>query len=340
MSNVENKIENKIAFCDATWDEKIRYMNEYDNYARLYGIKLMELGAGYARLAMQVDKMHLNSQGRIHGGWLSGLLIIAGGKAARSYGQEVKITQLTMNYCRNVSGGAVSICAREKHRSRHSACYDVEMRTEDGKLLVAGSTAFRILPDEVAYHLLPKPTAEWYMLQDAPIWSENCADLHAEVAGLRPRFSAVDWEERREYMNENENLFYAEGIKVTEFGAGLCRAEMPILPRHLDASGLLEPAWIAAMLDPTMGKPSLSGGEFSVTAQMTINFFDLAAEGKLIAEGRERTRGEHFGVCDGDIWDESGKLLASGACTMFLRHTEIDFRREHPLNYPNGPVGA
>lgn len=331
---------NNKAFKDMSWAEKVRCMNEYDNFARLYGIKLIELAEGYACLSMNVDKMHLNSQGRIHGGWLSGLLIIAGCKAARSYGQEVRITQLTMNYCRNVPGGKVIISAREKHRNRHTACYDVEMRTEEGRLLVAGSTAFQLLPEEVSYHLLPPPTAEWYMLQAAPVWPEECSDLHADISELRPCFSEVDWESRREYMNENENLFYAEGIKVTEFGPGLCRAEMPILPRHLDSYGLLEPAWIAAMLDPTMGKPSLSGGEFSVTAQMTINFFDMAAEGKLIAEGRERTRGEHFGVCDGDIWDESGKLLASGACTMFLRHSEINFRREHPLNYPDGPVGA
>lgn len=329
-----------VTFKQANFAEKIDYMNKFDNFARLYGIKLVEYAEGFARLNMQVDKMHLNSQGRIHGGWLSGLLVIAGCKAARSYGQEVRITQLTMNYCRNVPGGLVSITAQEKFRNRHTACYDVEMRTLEGKLLVCGSTAFAILPQEVAYHRLNEPTAEWFLLQDRPVWQENTADLHAKVEGLRPCFAEVGWAERREYMNENENLFYGEGIRVTEFGPGLCRAEMPILARHLDAEGLLEPAWLAAILDPTMGKPSLSGGEFSVTAQMTINFFDLNAKGKLVCEGREVTRGEHFGVCDGDVWDEEGKLLASGACTMFLRHSEINFRREHPLNYPNGPVGA
>lgn len=331
---------NKVAFKDADYAQKIDYMNSYDNFARLYGVRLVDYAPGFARLNMQVAAKHLNSQGRIHGGWLSGLLIIAGAKAARSYGQEVQITQLTMNYCRNVPGGLVVITAQEKQRNRHTACYDVEMRTAEGKLLVAGSTAFAILDDDVAYSRLPLPEAEYYMLQDGPVWPEHTADLHAEIDGLRPCFSKVDWVSRRQYMNENENLFYAEGVTVTEFGPGLCRAQMPVLPRHLDAAGLLEPAWIAVMLDPTMGKPSLSGGEFSVTAQMTINFFDLNAKGKLIAEGRELSRGEHFGVCNGDIWDETGKLLASGACTMFLRHSEINFRREHPLNYPNGPAGA
>lgn len=331
---------NKLPFKDADFDEKIAYMNEYDNFARLYGIRLVEYAPGFARLNMQVKDVHLNSQGRIHGGWLSGLLVIAGCKAARSYGQDVRITQLTMNYCRNVPGGLVTITAEEKFRNHHTACYDVAMRTEEGKLLVAGSTAFVILPRDVPYHRLPPPTAEWYLVRERPIWPDNTCELHADVPGLRPCFAEVGWDARREYMNENENLFYGEGIRVTEFGPGLCRAEMPILPRHCDAEGLLEPAWIAALLDPTMGKPSLSGGEFSVTAQMTIIFFDLAAKGKLVCQGKERARGEHFGVCDGDIWDADGKLLASGACTMFLRHSEINFRREHPLNYPNGPADA
>lgn len=329
-----------VSFKEADFAEKIRYMNDYDNFARLYGIKLVEYAPGFARLQMRVQKQHLNSQGRIHGGWLSGLLVIAGGKAARSYGQEVQITQLTMNYCRNVPGGLVTVCAREKYRNRHTACYEVEMRTEEGRLLVAGFTGFNILAEEVAYQLLPQPTAEWQPVRESPVWPEQRAELHADILGLRPCFSKVDWPSRRLYMNENENLFYAEGITVTEFARGYCAASMRLLPRHFDARGILEPAWIAAILDPTMGKPSLSMGEFSVTAQMTINFFDLRAEGALRAEGRERSRGEHFGVCGGDVWDERGRLLASGACTMFLRHSEIDFRREHPMNYPNGPEEA
>lgn len=330
----------KTTFKEADFAQKIRYMNEYDNFAALYGIRLCELDYGFARMEMQVEDKHQNSQGRIHGGWLSGLLVIAGTKAALSYGQQVRLTQLSMNYCRNVPGGRVEIFAKEKQRNKHTAFYDVEMRTEEGKLLTCGSTAFQILPEEVAYHKMEPPKAKWQALLEPPVWPSDTADLHADIEGLRPCFSRVGWAERREYMNENEKLFYAEGIRVTEFGQGLCRAEMPILERHLAADGSLEPAWLAAILDPTMGKPSLSGGEFSVTAQMTINFFDTNATGKLIAEGRERTRGEHFGVCDGDVWDESGKLLASGACTMFLRHTEINFKREYPLNYPGGPPNA
>lgn len=328
-------------FQQADWPEKIRYMNEYDNFARLYGIRLVDYNVGFAHMQMQVQSMHLNSQGRIHGGWLSAMLVIAGGKAARSYGQEVWITELTMNYYRGVEGGLVDIFAAEKHRNRHTAAYDVEMRTADGKLVVAGVTTFVLLDEPVAYHLLPKPMATRELTREFPVWPKERADLHADIPGLRPCFRDSDWPAKRDYMNENENLFYSENITVTEYGKGLCRAKLePLLPRHFDARGKVEPAWLAVVMDPTMGKTSLSMGEFSVTAQMSISFFSVDAVGGLFAEGRERSRGEHFGVCEGEILDSRGELLASGACTMYLRHTEINFRREHPLNYPAGPEGA
>ncbi|HIU10490.1 MAG TPA: PaaI family thioesterase [Candidatus Avidehalobacter gallistercoris] len=330
-------------FQQADWPEKIRYMNEYDNFARLYGIRLVDYNVGFAHMQMEVQaqSMYLNSQGRIHGGWLSAMLVIAGGKAARSYGQEVRIIELTMNYYRGVSGGLVNIFATEKHRNCHIAVYDVEMRTADGKLVVAGVTTFVLLDEPVSYHLLPKPTATHSFAREFPIWPEERADLHAEIPGLRACFRDSDWPAKRVYMNENENLFYSENITVTEYGKGLCRAKLdPLLPRHFDARGKLEPAWLAVVMDPTIGKPSLSMGEFSLTAQMSISFFSVDTVGGLFAEGHERSRGEHFSVCEGEILDSRGQLLASGACTMYLRHTEIDFRREHPLNYPEGPEGA
>lgn len=329
--------ETRVPFAAADWPQKIRYMNEYDNFARLYGIRLVDYANGYARLEMELQPMHLNSQGSIHGGWSSALLVIGAGKAARSCGRDVRITELTMNYYRGAQDGVLQIIAREKYRSSAVACYEAEVRRGDGRLIVDGTVSFEILDDELALHSLPLPDAERIPAHTSPIWPEERVGLHDEAAGLRPCFADADWQTKTEYMNENENFYYAENMEVTACGPGYCRCRLPLLARHRDAVGLVEPAWIVALMDPLIGKPSLMNGEFSVTAQMTVNFFDLDAEGGLYGEGREKSRGDIFGVCGGDIVDATGKLLASGACTMYLRHTEINFRREHPLNYPAGP---
>ncbi len=329
----------RLPFAEADWPQKIRYMNGYDNFARLYGIELVEYANGYARLEMTVRPMHLNSQGSIHGGWSSALLVIAAGKAARSYGHEVQILELSMNYYRGAQDGTLQIIAREKHHSSELASYEVEVRRADGRLMVDGVVSFEVLAGEVTLHRLPLPSAERVPAHPLPVWPGERAGLHDDVPGLRPCFRDADWAMKAEYMNENENFFYAEDMEVTECGPGYCRCRLPLLARHRDALGRVEPAWIVALMDPLIGKPSLMGGEFSVTAQMTVNFFDLEAEGGLYGEGREKSRGDIFGVCGGDIVDANGKLLASGACTMYLRHSEINFRREYPLNYPCG-VGA
>lgn len=332
----EQKNSGRIAFAAADWPQKIRYMNEYDNFARLYGIRLVDYAAGYARLEMALQPIHLNSQGSIHGGWSSALLVIAAGKAARSYGYDVRITRLSMNYYRGAQSGVLQIIAREKYRGSEIASYEVEVLREDGRVMVDGMVSFELLADELLLHELPLPVAGRRAEYESPVWPEQRAGLHDDVPGLRPCFRDADWPMKAEYMNENENFYYAEAMEVTECGPGYCRCHMPLRPRHYDAWGRVEPAWIVALMDPLIGKPSLMGGEFSVTAQMTVNFFDLEAEGTMYGEGREKSRGDIFGVCGGDIMDAAGKLLASGACTMYLRHSEINFRREYPLNYPDG----
>ena len=150
---------------------------------------------------------------------------------------------------------------------------------------------------------------------------------------LRPPFIEADWPTKIEYMNENENFYYNEDICVTEYGPGFAKAEMPVLPQHVGADGWLDPAWLAIFLDPLIGKPCLHTGHFCVTAQSSITFFEPKASlhGRLFGEAGERSRKPPFAVYAGSVWNEQGEELAYGVCTMYLRSTEINFRRERPL---------
>ena len=71
-----------------------------------------------------------------------------------------------------------------------------------------------------------------------------------------------------------------------------------------------------------------------MTAQTSITFFEprAALGGRLHGQADKVSQEGHFAVYAGSLYDEKGQELACGVCTMYLRSTEINFRRELPLN--------
>ena len=116
-----------LSFAEADFPQKMAYLNEADNFARLYDIRLVEYGADFACLEMQLTPMFLNSQGRLHGSWQAALIMIAAGKAARSRGQEVRPCKLNMNYHHGVQEGQLRILARVKQFGPNLITCDVEV---------------------------------------------------------------------------------------------------------------------------------------------------------------------------------------------------------------------
>lgn len=345
-----------IKFAELDWPQKLTWLNEYDNFARLYGIRLVEYYWDYACLEMQLTPMYLNSQGRVHGSWQAALIMIGAGKAARSRGQEVRPCKLNMNYHHGVQEGLLRVIARVKQYGPQLICCDVEVhcwgdhsvngdhdsRQQVSKdiLVASGRVDFLPLPDVAVFEQMPSlaQRQEFFpekrrQARPLPVYPESRAGLHDEVPGLRPCFKESDWPGKRTYMNENENFYYNEDMCVTEYGPGHAKAEMPVWPQHVDAGGWLDPAWLVILLDPLIGKPSLHTGHFCVTAQSSITFFEPRAQlgGRLFGEAGELSRKPPFAVYAGSVWDEQGQELAYGVCTMYLRSTEINFRRELPL---------
>ncbi|MCX4266469.1 MAG: PaaI family thioesterase, partial [Firmicutes bacterium] len=117
----------KVSFARADWPQKMQYMNEYDNFARLYGMQLVEYAEGYACVEMQMKPDFLNSQLRLHGSWQAALILIAAGKAARSMGREMRPCKLNMNYHHGVREGLLRVIARQKFASDNWLTVDVEL---------------------------------------------------------------------------------------------------------------------------------------------------------------------------------------------------------------------
>lgn len=349
----------KVSFARADWPQKMQYQNEYDNFARLYGMRLVEYAEGYACVEMQMRPDFLNSQLRLHGSWQAALILIAAGKAAQSSGQAVRPCKLNMNYHHGVREGVLRVIARQKFAADNWLTIDVELHclgdhsvngdhasgraaadaTPADILVASGRVDFLPLGYELTFPASPRAEffpAERRAARPRPVYPESRAGLYDDVPGLRPCFKQADWPTKQAYMNENENMYYSEGIRVTEYGPGHCCAEMDVWAQHVDAEGLLAPAWLAIFLDPLIGKPALHAGNFCVTAQTSITFFEprAALGGRLHGQADRVSQEEagHFAVYSGSVYDENNQELACGVCTMYLRDTEINFRRELPLN--------
>ncbi len=210
-----------LSFAEADFPQKMAYLNEADNFARLYDIRLVEYEADFACLEMQLTPMFLNSQGRLHGSWQAALIMIAAGKAARSRGQEVRPCKLNMNYHHGVQEGQLRILARVKQfgpnlitcvevhcRGDHSLNGDHASTQEVSEdiLVASGRVDFLPLPGLlVPLPLLELPEfflAERKQARPMPVYPPQRADLHAEVPGLRPCFKDSDWPGKREYMRQ------------------------------------------------------------------------------------------------------------------------------------------
>lgn len=149
--NVKSEVEIRPAFIDADWPTKIEYMNENENYYHDNGMTVVDYDFGYCKIEMEVKPRHLNSQGSIHGGWMSAIIDQAGGKAALSYGHFVVTAQLSINYHRGCKGGKITAIGREKNRGKHLGVYDVEVHDDNDRLLATGTVTLYILDREINF---------------------------------------------------------------------------------------------------------------------------------------------------------------------------------------------
>ncbi len=111
--------------------------------ARLVGIRLLEAGAGEARLEMEAGPQHHNPMGTVHGGILCDLADAAMGMAMASLleeGESFGTLELQMNYLRPVRQGRLEASARLVRRGRTTGYLECEVLDAKGQLVLRGSS--------------------------------------------------------------------------------------------------------------------------------------------------------------------------------------------------------
>lgn len=134
---MDNKVKNAI----------IRQV-EKEPFSRKFGIKLIDLDEGYAKVSMTFTDDMENIFGLAHGGALFALIDEAFEIASNSHGTVAVALNMNVNYISSpVKGSLLFAEAREFNRTRKTATYDIRV-TDDRNKLIAACQALVYRKDE------------------------------------------------------------------------------------------------------------------------------------------------------------------------------------------------
>ena len=124
--------------------EKIN-IAEKDRFARLAGIRILEVSKGLARTAMDISDCHRNALGMVHGGAIFTLADLAFALAANA---EPDVTAVAVNvnisYLKSSSKGVLYAEAREISVNRKIGTYAVTVTDEtEAKIAFFQGMAYR-----------------------------------------------------------------------------------------------------------------------------------------------------------------------------------------------------
>lgn len=132
--------------------EKIKKNIEEEPYAKLFGIKVVELRQGYSLVEMKALKKYENIFSITHGGAVFSLMDVAFGSAANSYGTVAVALDVNINYIRPaVTGDILRAEAKEVSRGSKIATYNVTVRNGPGKMVASSQAVAFLKKDKLPF---------------------------------------------------------------------------------------------------------------------------------------------------------------------------------------------
>lgn len=107
--------------------EKILKFFENDRFADLSNIEVVSISPGKATTTMEVEEMHLNGVGTVHGGALFTLADFTFALAANSHGIVTVAINANISYFKAVNSGVLRAEARELSSGGRIASYTVDI---------------------------------------------------------------------------------------------------------------------------------------------------------------------------------------------------------------------
>ena len=101
---------------------------------------------------------------------------------------------------------------------------------------------------------------------------------------------------------------------------GFCRFRFEIVPAFCHSQGrICQGGFLTGMVDTAMAHAAMAKGSFAnavPTLELKISFLEAAGPGLVTAEGRVVRWGGSVGFLDGDIRDDTGRLVVHATSTV------------------------
>lgn len=111
---------------------------EREPFAKLFGLKLVDLKAGYSKVEMALMPEMENIFGTAHGGALFALIDEAFETASNSHGTVAVALSMTVSYIAPPPAGSkLRAEAREISRTRKTANYDIKVFDDEDRLITS-----------------------------------------------------------------------------------------------------------------------------------------------------------------------------------------------------------
>jgi len=128
MSSAEDAVRLARRCAAAMWAE--------DAASQGLGMRIVDIGPGYARLEMVVTEAMTNGHGMCHGGFIFALADSTFAFACNTYGERAVAAHCSITYLRpGTRGERLTAVARERARGGRSGLYDVQVTGADGAVL-------------------------------------------------------------------------------------------------------------------------------------------------------------------------------------------------------------
>jgi uncharacterized protein (TIGR00369 family) len=122
-----------------------RYFNEEVTFSKHIGARVEEVEPGRSVISIDVEDIHLNGAGTLHGGVYASLIDNAMGLSVLALvGVRTATIEMNVHFLGAVSEGRITCQSEVVHRTRRTATAEAKVRDSENNLVAMGTGAFRV----------------------------------------------------------------------------------------------------------------------------------------------------------------------------------------------------